>query len=140
MPGGRSSACAGQPTSVAAGDGQRLTGARMVAAVHCAPPENKPTPGERDTCAPWLAAEFRMIAVDAVEPAGRRQGTRGHERRVQRRLEQRPPGDQLLQPTALHRRSVIQRRRGRRERHQFVLGTLCVLCGSDVFVFVRSAT
>jgi len=54
---------ASQPTSVAAGDGQRLTGARMVAAVHCAPPENKPTPGERDTCAPWLAAEIRQVAA-----------------------------------------------------------------------------
>ena len=54
---------ASQPTSVRAGDGQRLTGARMVAAVRCAPPENKPTPGERDTCAPWLAAEFRLVAA-----------------------------------------------------------------------------
>jgi uracil-DNA glycosylase family 4 len=49
------------PTSVRAGDGQRLTGARMAAAVRCAPPENKPTPQERDNCAPWLAAELRMI-------------------------------------------------------------------------------
>ena len=53
---------AAQPTSVRAGDGQRLIGARMVAAVKCAPPENKPTPGERDTCAPWLEAELRMVA------------------------------------------------------------------------------
>ena len=53
---------AAQPTSVTAGDGQRLIGARMVAAVRCAPPENKPTPGERDTCAPWLEAELRMVA------------------------------------------------------------------------------
>jgi uracil-DNA glycosylase family 4 len=52
-----------KPTSVAAGDGQQLIGARMVAAVRCAPPENKPTPGERDTCAPWLAAEFRLVAA-----------------------------------------------------------------------------
>ena len=51
-----------QPTSVRAGDGQRLIGARMVAAVRCAPPENKPTPGERDTCAPWLETELRMVA------------------------------------------------------------------------------
>jgi uracil-DNA glycosylase family 4 len=50
-----------QPTSVSAGDGQRLIGARIVAAVRCAPPENKPTPDERDTCAPWLAAELQMI-------------------------------------------------------------------------------
>jgi uracil-DNA glycosylase len=54
---------ASQPTSVTAGDGQRLIGARMVAAVRCAPPENKPTPGERVTCAPWLAAEFRLTAA-----------------------------------------------------------------------------
>jgi uracil-DNA glycosylase family 4 len=53
---------ASQPTSVSAGDGQRLIGARMVAAVRCAPPDNKPTPGERDNCAPWLTAELRMVA------------------------------------------------------------------------------
>jgi uracil-DNA glycosylase family 4 len=50
------------PTSVSADDGQRLTGARMVAVVRCAPPANKPTPPERDTCAPWLTAELRMVA------------------------------------------------------------------------------
>jgi uracil-DNA glycosylase len=53
---------ASQPTSVTAGDGQRLIGARMVAAVRCAPPENKPTPAERATCAPWLDAELRLVA------------------------------------------------------------------------------
>jgi uracil-DNA glycosylase len=53
---------AAQPTSVAAGDGQRLAGARMAAAVRCAPPVNKPSVAERDTCAPWLAAEFRLAA------------------------------------------------------------------------------
>jgi uracil-DNA glycosylase family 4 len=55
---------AAQPTSVAAGDGQRLLGARMVAAVRCAPPENKPEPSERDACAPWLVAELRLVADD----------------------------------------------------------------------------
>lgn len=50
------------PTSTSAGDGQRLIGVRMAAAVGCAPPENKPTPRERDECAPWLAAELRLIA------------------------------------------------------------------------------
>ena len=54
---------ASQPTSVHAGDGQRLLGARVVAVVRCAPPDNKPTPRERDTCAPWLAAELRMVAA-----------------------------------------------------------------------------
>ena len=50
------------PVSVAAGDGQRLLGTRMVAAVRCAPPDNKPTPQERDDCAPWLAAELALVA------------------------------------------------------------------------------
>ena len=50
------------PTSTAAGDGQRLIGTRMVAAVRCAPPVNKPSVTERDTCAPWLAAEFALVA------------------------------------------------------------------------------
>jgi uracil-DNA glycosylase len=53
-----------QPTSVAAGDGQRLVDARMAAAVRCAPPGNKPEPAERDTCAPWLVAELRLVAAD----------------------------------------------------------------------------
>jgi uracil-DNA glycosylase family 4 len=53
---------AAQPTSTAAGDGQRLISARMTAAVHCAPPANKPTVAERDTCAPWLAAELTVLA------------------------------------------------------------------------------
>jgi uracil-DNA glycosylase len=51
-----------QPTSVHAGDGQQLLDARMVAAVRCAPPANKPTPEERDTCAPWLHRELRLVA------------------------------------------------------------------------------
>jgi uracil-DNA glycosylase family 4 len=50
------------PTSVRAGDGQRLIGTRMAAAVRCAPPDNKPTPGERDQCAPWLVAELTQVA------------------------------------------------------------------------------
>jgi uracil-DNA glycosylase family 4 len=53
-----------KPTSVAMDDGQRLLGARMVAAVRCAPPDNKPEPAERDACAPWLLAELRLIAAD----------------------------------------------------------------------------
>ena len=53
---------AAQQASAAAGDGQRLLGARMVAAVRCAPPQNKPSVPERDACAPWLAAELRFVA------------------------------------------------------------------------------
>lgn len=50
-----------QPTSVHAGDGQRLLGARMVATVRCAPPANKPTVEERDTCAPWIDREVELV-------------------------------------------------------------------------------
>ncbi len=50
-----------QATSVHAGDGQRLVHTRMVAAVRCAPPANKPTPGERDACAPWLLREIELV-------------------------------------------------------------------------------
>ena len=52
---------ASQETSVHAGDGQRLVGARMVATVRCAPPDNKPTIEERDTCAPWLVEELGLV-------------------------------------------------------------------------------
>ncbi|MDT0202287.1 uracil-DNA glycosylase [Nocardioides sp. AE5] len=55
---------AGQAASDHAGDGQRLIGARMVATVRCAPPENKPTVLERDTCAPWIEREVRLLADD----------------------------------------------------------------------------
>lgn len=60
-----------QPTSEHAGDGQRLVDARMVATVRCAPPENKPTAVERDTCAPWIAAELALLpSVRAVVALG----------------------------------------------------------------------
>ena len=34
----------------------------MVCAVRCAPPDNKPTPEERVTCAPWLVRELALVA------------------------------------------------------------------------------
>ncbi|HEY9241039.1 MAG TPA: uracil-DNA glycosylase [Streptosporangiaceae bacterium] len=54
---------AAEPYSTRAGDGQRLLHTRMVAAVRCAPPANKPTVTERDTCQPWLAEELRLLAT-----------------------------------------------------------------------------
>jgi uracil-DNA glycosylase family 4 len=51
-----------QERSEHAGDGQRLVGARMVATVRCAPPANKPTVTERDTCRPWIDREITLLA------------------------------------------------------------------------------
>ncbi|MBK5249079.1 MAG: uracil-DNA glycosylase [Actinomycetales bacterium] len=50
-----------QADSVAAGDGLELHGARIVAAVRCAPPDNAPTPDERRTCAHWLHREIALV-------------------------------------------------------------------------------
>ena len=52
---------ANQPTSVSMGDGLVLTGAWVNAAVRCAPPANKPTPQERDTCLPYLRRELDLL-------------------------------------------------------------------------------
>jgi uracil-DNA glycosylase family 4 len=52
---------ANQPTSVSRDDGLALPDTRIFAAVRCAPPDNKPTPGERDTCAPWLHREVELV-------------------------------------------------------------------------------
>jgi uracil-DNA glycosylase family 4 len=53
---------ASQPTSTHSGDGQVLTGVRIVAAVRCAPPLNKPEPAERATCGIWLDRELTLAA------------------------------------------------------------------------------
>jgi uracil-DNA glycosylase family 4 len=55
---------ANQPTSVDRDDGLRLRHTRIVAAVRCAPPGNKPTPAERDTCAPWLHREIALLRAN----------------------------------------------------------------------------
>ncbi|WP_436970636.1 uracil-DNA glycosylase [Micromonospora avicenniae] len=52
---------ANQPTSVAIDDGLTLRDTRIFSAVRCAPPDNKPTPQERDNCAPWLHREVTLI-------------------------------------------------------------------------------
>ncbi|MFG2731698.1 uracil-DNA glycosylase [Streptomyces canus] len=52
---------ASQPTAVTADDGLELYGVRITSPVHCAPPANKPTPGERDTCRPWLVRELNLL-------------------------------------------------------------------------------
>jgi uracil-DNA glycosylase family 4 len=52
---------ANNASSRRADDGLILTGARIAAAVRCAPPLNKPTIDERDTCAPFLARELEIL-------------------------------------------------------------------------------
>jgi uracil-DNA glycosylase family 4 len=52
---------ANQAESVRLGDGLRLIGCWLTAAVRCAPPANKPLPSERDNCADWLEREVAML-------------------------------------------------------------------------------
>jgi uracil-DNA glycosylase len=52
---------ANQAASVAIDDGLTLRDAYVAAAVRCAPPANKPTPGERDECAPYLLRELALL-------------------------------------------------------------------------------
>jgi uracil-DNA glycosylase len=52
---------ANQPTSVRASDGLALTGAYVTCVVRCAPPDNKPTPVERDRCLRFLERELALL-------------------------------------------------------------------------------
>ena len=61
---------ANQPTSVHRDDGLRLTGAWITAPVRCAPPANRPTPAERDTCRPFLERELALLDVRVFVPLG----------------------------------------------------------------------
>ena len=47
-------------------DGARLTGLWISAAVRCAPPQNKPTPQERDTCLPYAARELDLLETRVI--------------------------------------------------------------------------
>lgn len=52
---------ANQPTSVHKDDGLALSRVYVAAAVRCAPPDNKPTTEERNTCAPYFARELALL-------------------------------------------------------------------------------
>jgi uracil-DNA glycosylase family 4 len=62
---------ASQPTSTAADDGLALRGLYVAAVNRCAPPDNRPTPEERDNCLPYLVRELELLAdVRAVVALG----------------------------------------------------------------------
>ncbi len=52
---------ANQPESIDRGDGLKLRGCYVTAAVRCAPPANRPLPSERDRCRPYLERELRLL-------------------------------------------------------------------------------
>ena len=52
---------ANQPTSTHREDGLRLRDAWITAPVRCAPPANRPTIEERDTCRPYLVRELELL-------------------------------------------------------------------------------
>lgn len=63
---------ANQPQSVSRDDGLVLHDAWITASARCAPPDNRPTPAELDTCGTWLAAELALLArVRVVVMLGR---------------------------------------------------------------------
>lgn len=53
---------ANQPDSVRRDDGLALTGAYVLSPVRCAPPDNRPMPGEFDRCRPFFARELALLA------------------------------------------------------------------------------
>jgi uracil-DNA glycosylase len=61
---------ANQSASLHRDDGLELHDCWVSAAVRCAPPENKPTPAERDRCAPFLSAELDLLPVRVILALG----------------------------------------------------------------------
>lgn len=61
---------ANQPTSVRAGDRLELQNAYISAAARCAPPQNKPLPGELSNCSEYLEEELRLLQPRAVLALG----------------------------------------------------------------------
>jgi len=67
---------ASRPLSRGPGDGLRLRSVWITSAGRCAPPQNKPTPGELATCRPYLREELRLLSSARVYLA---LGRIGHE-------------------------------------------------------------
>lgn len=63
---------ANRPDSRCREDGLQLTDVYITNAVRCAPPQNKPTAAEKETCRPWLIAELGLLTdIKAVVALGR---------------------------------------------------------------------
>jgi uracil-DNA glycosylase family 4 len=57
---------ASKPVSRSRDDGLALDNAWISAAVRCAPPQNRPTPVERDTCLPYASRELELLDAKVV--------------------------------------------------------------------------
>ena len=57
---------ASSPASRRKDDGMRLSGLWISAAVRCAPPQNRPTPAERDACLPYAARELELLDAKVI--------------------------------------------------------------------------
>jgi uracil-DNA glycosylase len=62
---------ANQPTSVRREDGLKLKNVYIAAAVRCAPPANKPLPGEILNCRVYLVRELGILRPKAILALGR---------------------------------------------------------------------
>ena len=93
---------ANQPTSAARDDGLALRDCWVTVCVRCAPPDNKPTPAERDACRPFLVDELALLRRARVarlprrlrlgrRPARARRAARRPRRSPSSRTPPRPP-------------------------------------------------
>ncbi|MBZ5528636.1 MAG: uracil-DNA glycosylase [Acidobacteriia bacterium] len=62
---------ASQPTSLHREDGLRLKDAYIAATIRCAPPQNKPLPGEIAACRGYLERELELLQPQAILALGR---------------------------------------------------------------------
>jgi uracil-DNA glycosylase family 4 len=62
---------ANQPTSIKHGDGLQLKNVHIAAAVRCAPPANKPLPGEILNCRRYLERELTILHPKAILVLGK---------------------------------------------------------------------
>src|SRR5574339_980024 len=62
---------ANQPTAESRSDGLTLKDLYLTASARCAPPENKPTPEELNTCQPYLERELEILKPKVLVCLGR---------------------------------------------------------------------